>query len=83
MFEEAIKDFGIILAMNPNYPEVYYYMGMCKSELLDIDAAINDFFKAFELGSRNNSILNGISFAYLKSNRCEKALVYANMALEK
>ena len=83
MYEEALKDFTVILGINPNYPEVYYYLGMCKSHLSEIDASIADFFKAFELGSRNTCILNGISCAYLKSGKPEKSLVYANMALEK
>ena len=78
-----MKDFRVIYEMNQNYPEVYFYLGSCKSQLGDIESAIADFFHAFELGSRNNAILNGISCAYLKSGKPEKALVYANLALEK
>lgn len=83
MYEEALKDFGTILSMNANYPQVYYFLGRCKSELGDIEPAICDFFKAFELGSRSTSILNGVSCAYLKSGRPEKALVYSKLALER
>ncbi len=56
-------------------------MGMCKANLGQIDAAIVDFFKAVDLGSKNINIMNGISYAYLKSGRADKALVYINIAL--
>lgn len=56
---------------------------MAKTNLGEVDAAIADFFKAVDLGSKNTSIMNGISFAYLKAGRPEKALVYINLALEK
>lgn len=56
---------------------------MAKSNLGKIDEAISDFFKAIELGSRSLNILNGISYAYLKAGKAEKALVYVNIALEK
>jgi hypothetical protein len=56
---------------------------MAKNNLGRIDAAIADFYKAADMGSRNIYLMNGISFAYLKLSRPEKALVYINLALEK
>lgn len=79
----AQKDFEMVLSLDSNYPEIYYYLGMTKSNLGRIDQAISDFFKAIELGCRSLNILNGISYAYLKAGRAEKALVYVNIALEK
>lgn len=73
----------MLLSLEPSYPDVYYYLGMCKANLGQIDAAIVDFFKAVDLGSKNINIMNGISYAYLKSGRPDKALVYINIALEK
>jgi hypothetical protein len=34
-----------------------------------IDEALQDFFKAIELGSRHISIFNGISCAYLQAKK--------------
>jgi len=71
------------MGMNPSYPEVYYYMGMCKANLGDIDGAIINFFQSIDLGSRNTNLMNGLSYAYLKAGKVEKSLVYVNLALEK
>lgn len=49
----------------------------------DIQSAIKDFFKAIELGSRKNGVFNGISEAYLRGGKFEKALIYSNISLEK
>ena len=54
---------------------------MAKSNLGQIDAAISDFFKAIELGNRSVNIMKGISYAYLKAGKPDKALVYINIAL--
>lgn len=64
-----MKDFETLLSMNPNYTEVYYYLGMSKVNLGDIDGAIADFFQSVDLGSRNTNLLNGLSYAYLKSGK--------------
>jgi tetratricopeptide (TPR) repeat protein len=69
--------------MDPYSPEVYYYLGMSKVNLGDVDGAIADFFQSINLGSRNNNLMTGLSFAYLKAGKIEKSLVYANLALEK
>ena len=58
-------------------------MGLSKTHLSDIDSALQDFFKAIELGSRNIEVFNGISYAYLMSGKYEKALIYSNISLEK
>lgn len=71
----------MVLSLDSNYPEIFYYIGMAKSNMGDIDTAIADFFKAPQLGCKNINIMNGISFAYLKAGKPEKALVYINMAL--
>lgn len=42
---------------------------MAKTNLGEIDAAIADFFRAVDLGSKNISIMNGISYAYLKAGK--------------
>jgi hypothetical protein len=55
--------------LDPNYPDVYYFLGMSKANLGQIDAAIADFFKAIDFGSRNINLMNGISFAYLKADK--------------
>ena len=73
----------MVASISPNYPEVYFYLGSCKTFLKEIDAAIADFFKALQLGSRKVDIFNGISCAYLAAEKAEKALVYSNYALEK
>ena len=69
--------------MDPTYPDVYYYLGMSKTNLGDVDAAIAEFFKAIDLGSKSIKLMNGISYAYLKAGKPDKALVYVNIALEK
>lgn len=68
-YDLALKDFETLLSLDASYPEVYYYLGMSKANLGEIDAAIADFFKAVDLGSKNTSIMNGISFAHLKAGR--------------
>ena len=62
---------------------MYYYLGMCKANLGNIDGAVADFFQSVDLGSRNTNLMNGLSYAYLKAGKYEKALVYINLALEK
>lgn len=54
---------------------------MSKANLGDTDAAIADFFKAIDLGSKSVRLMNGISYAYLKAGKPDKALVYINIAL--
>lgn len=56
---------------------------MAKTNLGDVDAGIADFFKAIELGSRNVRLMNGISYAYLRGGKPDKALAYINIALDK
>lgn len=56
---------------------------MCKANLGNIDGAVADFFQSVDLGSRNTNLMNGLSYAYLKAGKYEKALVYINLALEK
>lgn len=56
---------------------------MAKSNLGLIDSAIADFFRAIDLGSKNIYLMNGLSYAYLKAGRADKALVYVNSALKK
>jgi lipoprotein NlpI len=55
--------------MNPDSPEVYYYLGMSKANLGNIDGAIADFFQSIDLGSRSNNLMTGLSFAYLKAEK--------------
>jgi lipoprotein NlpI len=55
--------------MNPNSPEVYYYLGMSKVNLGDVSGAIADFFQSISFGSRNNNLMTGLSFAYLKAGK--------------
>lgn len=69
--------------MDPTYPEVYYYLGMTKAHLGEVDAAIADFFRSIDLGSKSVKLMKGISFAYLRAGKIDKALVYINIALEK
>jgi hypothetical protein len=55
--------------MNPHYPELYYYLGMAKVNLGNIDGAIADFFQSIDFGSRSNNLMTGLSFAYLKAGK--------------
>jgi Flp pilus assembly protein TadD len=71
----------MLLALDANSPEVHYYLGMSKAHLGDVDGAIADFFRSIELGSRDNHLMTGLSFAYLKAGKKDKSLVYANLAL--
>jgi tetratricopeptide (TPR) repeat protein len=76
-----LKDFETVYSLDLNYSGIFYYLGMAKSNLGQIDAAIADFFKAIELGNRSVNIMKGISYAYLKAGKPDKALVYINIAL--
>lgn len=73
----------MLVTLDQTYPDAYFYQGKTKTQLGDIDSAIKDFFKAIELGSRKNGIFNGISQAYLRGGKYEKALIYSNIELEK
>ena len=49
MYENALKDFEVVVGIDENYPDVYYYRGMSKIYLQGenmIDDALKDFFKA-------------------------------------
>jgi tetratricopeptide (TPR) repeat protein len=82
-YEQALRDFEIVASFDENYADIYYYKGKAKTNLGDIQSAIKDFFRAIELGSRKNGVFNGISEAYLKGGKFEKALIYSNISLEK
>jgi tetratricopeptide (TPR) repeat protein len=46
IYNKALKDFEVVASIEPDYPDIYYYLGICKSNLKEIDEAIADFFKA-------------------------------------
>ena len=46
----AKRDFSIVLALNPEYADAYYYQGMCNLYLGDKKQAIEDFEAAASLG---------------------------------
>jgi hypothetical protein len=51
----------MVANFDESYPDVYYYRGLSKTQLGEIDSAIKDFFKSIELGSQQAGIFNGIS----------------------
>ncbi len=84
MYEKALKDFEVVVGIDENYPDIYYYRGMSKIYLESdnmIDEALKDFFKSIELGSTHVGIYNGVSCAYLQAKKYEKALIYSNICL--
>lgn len=81
--EEALRDFEKVSEIEDHYPDIYFYKGLAKNNLEKMEEAIQDFFHALELGSRNHGVYNGISQTYLKAKKYEKALYYSNIALEK
>jgi len=46
----AKRDFSIVLALNPEYADAYYYNGMCNLYLGDKKQAIEDFEAAASMG---------------------------------
>ena len=39
----AINDFNEAIKIEPNYPEIYYYRGLSKIELCQLEESIEDF----------------------------------------
>lgn len=68
-YEEALKDFEKVSEIEDNYPDIYFYKGLAKNNLGRMDEAIEDFFYALELGSRNHGVYNGIGQTYLKAKK--------------
>ena len=58
--EAAIKDFDHAIILHPEYPEIYFFQGLSRLEMKDLNTAISDFEKALELGSKNPGIFSGI-----------------------
>jgi tetratricopeptide (TPR) repeat protein len=46
MHREAIEDYNLAIAINPNNPDVYHYRGTSKDELKDYKGSILDYNKA-------------------------------------
>ncbi len=49
MYDNALNDFEVVVGIDENYPDIYFYRGMSKIYLeneLMIEEALKDFFKA-------------------------------------
>ena len=49
MYREALRDFEVVVGIEENYPDIYYYRGMSKVYLGKeglVEDALQDFFKA-------------------------------------
>lgn len=79
-YGNAIKDFGKVIAMNPEYRSAYMKRGGSYFKSGDYGAAVKDFKKAIELDPRRTDGYLNLGMVYLKAGDREQALMNFKIA---
>ncbi|MCH7411249.1 tetratricopeptide repeat protein [Belliella sp. DSM 111904] len=81
-FEEAIKAYDNVLSTKPKDSNALYKRGRSYEEIGDFDNAEKDFLLALENDSKNTQIMLSLSSLYHKNKNHNRALLYAEYAVE-
>jgi tetratricopeptide (TPR) repeat protein len=77
----AIQDFSKALQLAPKDPTSYLYRGHILLGMEQTVRAIDDLTQAMRLDASNPAVSNELSYAYLKANQIDNALLVAEYAV--
>lgn len=81
LFEQAIEHYQSALTMGQN-SSLYSNMGLCYQRLGNVAQAEEHYLKAISLDPKNEFAYNNLSATYFRQAEYEKALQYAQKAIE-
>nr|WP_300743798.1 tetratricopeptide repeat protein [uncultured Brachyspira sp.] len=81
-YEEAIRDFDIIINVNSKHYNAYYYRGCSKKYLKNYDEAINDLNKAIEYDPNNPNYYSEKASCYDSLNKYRESIENYDKAIE-
>lgn len=79
--ERALRDYDLLVLLNPEKAELYLYRGQANLALEQYEEAEEDYLLAYELDSTNTDILNALGSLYFILDDYEEALSYFEASL--
>lgn len=80
-FEEAVKEFNLIIKENPTDASAYTNRGLTYERWDKIDLAVQDYSTAIAMNPKNASALNNRAALYADTGEFERAIADLNQAL--
>lgn len=81
-YDEAQKEFEIVLKENPDMAEPYFGLGMCYEYRGEYDTAIKYYLKAIEINDQFPGSYNNIASIYSKQGKIDLAIEYSERAVK-
>jgi TolB-like protein/Tfp pilus assembly protein PilF len=81
-FKEARREFERAIALNPNYPEVYYFLAALFSSLGQFDAAITELKRGLELDPLSSIMRTSLARCYVLERRFAEAIDFLHKTIE-
>jgi tetratricopeptide (TPR) repeat protein len=81
-FDEAIKDFSVIIDLNPFYGLAWYNRGLAHQRAKMYDEAIRDYSEAIRIDGRYEDAYNNRGNCYYEQEQYEQAIEDYNRILE-
>jgi tetratricopeptide (TPR) repeat protein len=79
-YAQTTKCYDVLLEINPDDPDLYYYRGLCYSKTEQYDKSIQDLQKATDLRPKFFWAYLELSYAYYKAGQHEKSAESAEKA---
>lgn len=81
LWEQSIKHYEAAVAIQPN-SSMYSNMGLCYQRLGNTAQAVEQYHRAISIDPKNEFAYNNLSATYFRQAEYEKALEYAQRAIE-
>jgi tetratricopeptide (TPR) repeat protein len=81
-YENALKDYDVLLILYPDKPEWYLYKGQAKMSLQRYEEAEKEYLLALAIDSVNTDVINSLGSLYYIVDLYEEAKGYFNQVLK-